>query len=305
MSSDTDSKQDLAFTPGGPRPRSKVHLLAAHQGPVDDLVIAPGGAKRRRNVHLIKPHQQVLFGAKSAIPLRRRDEPGPPDMANWITCAWFTNVTGRPIKSFVTTWTIPPDPATKGSQLLYLFNGLEPADGQIILQPVLQWGDSGPDEDNVNRTGQFWTVASWLVGGPDNSAHHTPHIRVNPGDVLVGRMSLVSQVSGAFTYTCEFQGLDTMLQTPPMSELVACCQTLEAYELQGQHTAPYDLDSGSEYPAAPSVAFKGINVVTDAAGSPGTWMGQDIVTTYSEHISMAKNSIDDGEVDIYFNNAVA
>jgi len=178
MSGDKDSKQDLAFTPGGPRPRSKVHLVAAHQGPADDLVIAPGGPKRRRDVHLIKPRQQALFGAKSAIPLRRRDEPGPPDMANWITCAWWTNTTGGPIESFVTTWTVPPDPATKGSQLLYLFNGLEPADGQMILQPVLQWGDSGFDEDNVNRTGQFWTVASWLVGWPRQfGSSHPPHPR--------------------------------------------------------------------------------------------------------------------------------
>ena len=94
----------------------------------------------------------------------------------------------------------------------------------------------------MNRTGQFWTVGSWLVGGPDNSAHHTPHVRVNPGDVLVGAMTLVSLISGAYAYTCEFQGLDTLLSTPPMSELVACCQTLEAYELQGTHNPPYDLD---------------------------------------------------------------
>jgi hypothetical protein len=225
-------------------------------------------------------------------------------MANWITCAWWTKPPGSPITSFVTTWTVPPEPAAKAHQLLYLFNGLEPADGQIILQPVLQWGDSGPDEDNVNRTGQFWTVASWLVGGPGNSAHHTPHIRVNPGDMLVGSMKLVSQLPGAFTYSCEFQGLNTLLLTPPMSELVACCQTLEAYELKGQHTPPYDLDSASEYPAAPAVTFKGIYIVTEAEGPAGMWTEDNIVIKYGEVTSIAKNSPTGGEIDIYFRNAV-
>jgi hypothetical protein len=300
MSADKGGNEAVAFTPGGPRPRSSVHLIPAQQEPASGLGIAPGGPKLRRDIHIVKPHQQVSFGAKAAIKLRQRSEPGPPDMANWITSAWWTKAAGGSIERFVTTWTVPPDPTMKTSQLLYLFNGLEPADGTMILQPVLQWGDSGLDEDNVNRTGAFWTVASWLVGGPDNSAHHTPHIRVNPGDVLVGRMSLVGEASGAFTYTCEFVGLDTVLQTPPMAELVACCQTLEAYELTGTHTPPYDLDSASEYPAAPSVTFGAIEITTDAGSSAGTWAPDDIVTKYGEH-----TSVGDGAVEIYFGGGVA
>ncbi len=134
---------------------------------------------------------------------------------------------------------------------------------------TVQWGDSGADEDNQNRTGAFWTVASWIVGGPDDSAMHTPHLRVSPGDVLVGVIKLSKQSSAGFVYSCEFQGMDgTTLLTSPIAELVYCVETLEAYELQGSHTPPYDLDSISEYPAAP-VSFGNIQVVTSAPGQQG------------------------------------
>ena len=187
------------------------------------------------------------------------------------------------------------------SQLLYLFSGMEPADGQTILQPVLQWGDYGPDEDGVHRTGQFWTVASWMVGGPTNSATHTTHIRVSSGDVLIGVITLMSQTRAGFVYSCEFEGLaGSKLQTPVMQELVWCAETLEAYELEGRHIVPYDLDSGSEYPAAEAIAFRNIKVVTGATGPSAGWQKQDVVSKYGEYTSIARDTTVDGEVNIHF-----
>jgi hypothetical protein len=237
--------------------------------------------------------------------LRQRDEPGPPDSANWITSAGWSNDTGNPITSFTTTWTVPPAPADAASQLIYLFNGIEPADGQTILQPVLQWGDSGADDDGQNRTGAFWTAASWLVGGVDNSATHTPHVRVNPGDVLIGAITLVSQSDAGFAYTCEFRGLaGTTLPTPPMGQLVWCVQTLEAYELQGNPTPPYELNAPSEYPASDAVTFGDIHIITNAPGPAGSWLKQDVVTNYGEHTEISANASSGGTVVIYFRQPI-
>ncbi len=286
--------KDTAFTPGGPRSREKVHMII----PKADRAMPPGGPRHRSRVRRIRPGDQAQLTAERGNRLRQRDLPGPPDQANWITYAGWMNMTGNPITKLTTAWTVPPTPATQASQLLYFFNGIEPADGQVIVQPVLQWGDSGADEDGQNRTGSFWTVASWIVGGPNDTATHTPHIRVNTGDVLVGVITLASQSAAGFTYTCEFQGLPgTSFTTPPISELVWCVETLEAYENQDGRVPPYDLDSEAEYPAG-QVAFRDIAVVTIGPGPGGSWQRQNIVTQYGENTALTVNSTTNGEVVI-------
>lgn len=289
-------KSDLKFTPGGRRSRGKVHMVEA----IRDMAVPPGGPRHPSWVRRVESGETARFSIEVGRRLRERDVPGPPDQANWITYAGWSNTIGIPITKFVTTWTVPPAPAVQASQLLYLFNGIEPANGQVIVQPVLQWGDSGADEDGQNRTGLFWTVASWIVGGPDDSATHTPHIAVNPGDKLVGVVTLANQSAAGFVYNCEFQGLaGTTLVTPPISELVWCVETLETYELQGNHNPPYDLDAAAKYPGA-SVTFEAIGIATNPPAPVGMWTADDIVSLYGEHTTITTNSTANGEVVISF-----
>ena len=91
----------------------------------------------------------------------------------------------------------------------------------------------------------------------------------------------------------------TTLVTQPMPELSWCCETLEAYELEGEHIAPYDLDSADEYPAG-LVAFTNIAVTTDGGDHGGSWLASDTVKNYGEHTLVAENNATAGEVDIYF-----
>jgi hypothetical protein len=305
---DDDAGGALVFTPGGRRPRRKVHLQApiAKGGSMDEFVITPGGRRHRRHVRRLRPGETATFGEATGFRLRQRDEPGPPDEANWITSAGWMNTTGNPITRFATTWTVPPAPTTSASQLIYLFNGIEPANGQVILQPVLQWGDSGPDKDGQNRTGAFWTAASWLVGGPDGSALHTPHVGVNPGDVLVGVITLTAQSAAGFEYTCEFEGLGgTAMPTQPIAELAWCVQTLEAYEGNRSPPPAYDLSNPAEYPAADSVSFGQIAIVTNATGPAGAWTVQNTVSGYGEQTQIVTNASTAGEVVIWFHQAPA
>jgi hypothetical protein len=228
--------------------------------------------------------------------------PGP--SANWITAGWWQNRTGQPITSFRATWQVPPVPATQGSQLIYLFNGMEPANFSTILQPVLQWGNSGSDEDGVQRTGPFWTVASWIVPAPDGQAHHTPHVRVNPGDTLVGVMTLLGQSGGLCSYECQFEGIaGTDFKTPFILPPAWCDVTLEAYENNTSMSPPYDLFSASEYPATGSSAFRALDIQTGGTAATGSWSPpQNLVFNYGEHTVIAVDSPTNGEVDIFYSS---
>jgi len=313
------------FTPGGRRARKNVHMVAsggtsssgaaalitspsARRKPnntkgipsLGEFVTPPGGRRHRSRVRRIRSGENFLFSQSLGSRLRAIDRPGPPDAANWITCAGWINDTGSAITQFSTTWTVPPPPTAAGTQLIYLFNGIEPADGKTIVQPVLQWGDSGADPDGQNRTGPFWTAASWLVGGADDSATHTPHVRVNPGDVLVGLIQLVGRTATGFSYTCEFQGLaGTTLPTPEIDELVWCVHTLEAYELQGNQNPPYDLGTIAEYPGTASIPFGSINIITNAPSPNGSWAAHNIAATLGETTTIDVDASTDGQVTVH------
>jgi hypothetical protein len=298
-------QDDFVFAPGGPRSRKSVHVA---QGPDasqsgSDFVIAPGGPRHRKSVRRVNSGQGFLFDATAARSrLRGSASPGPPDEANWITWGYWADAAQNAVTYLASTWIVPPEPTAKASQLIYLFNGLEPASGPpLILQPVLQWGDSGIGQDGQ---GPFWSIASWLVGGPDDSATHTPHIRVSPGDSLTGVMKLVSRSAAGCTYSCEFLNrAGTTLMTPPIPDLIWCYETLEAYELQGTHTPPYDLDDPTEWPPAPSVAFDAIDIMTNTASPNGNWGFTDLVTNYGEHTTIVRATSTNGETDLYFHGA--
>ena len=330
---------EIVVTPGGPRPKGRVHLVTpgsavslsqegraalpptdASQGSgersvsaMSSMILTPGGLRPRSRVHLIGPGQKVdvAGGQLGLVDLAARAEgeaptsgrPGPPSASNWIVYAGWFNTTGSPITSFRTAWRVPPLPAKQAAQLIYLFNGLEPADGPLILQPVLQWGDSGADEDGVQRTGPFWTVASWSVGV---DAHHTPHVRVNPGDLLVGVMRLVNQSAGKFSYACEFEGIaGTNHSLVNVSELVWCNETLEAYENGSSTAPPYDLNDSTEYPATGYTAFQHISIQTGSVNPSVTWSPFQLVSKYGEMAVPVSNSSTDGEVDLFYGHRSA
>lgn len=74
-----------------------------------------------------------------------------------ITPADFCMTGSSPISSFATTWKVPAAPTTNHQQTIFLFNSIEPASGNAILQPVLQYGPSAAGG------GSYWAVASWYV----------------------------------------------------------------------------------------------------------------------------------------------
>jgi hypothetical protein len=263
-----------------------------------NMVITPGGPRLRSRVRLIKPGDAIALSQRIQTMIRSDRRPGPPDAANWISAAWI-DLAGPSITSFSTTWKVPPAPRTKASQLLYLFSGMEPLDSSTIVQPVLQWGDSGPDLDGQNRTGAYWTIASWIVPAPDGITYHTPHERVSTGDTLTGVITMLDNNVEGYFYSCEFAGrLGTRFITPGLPALTSGVETLEAYELNGTADPPYDLDSPSEYPETDFTAFTSIAINRAPPGS--TWTKKDYVTAYGERTEIANNSTNDGDIQIHY-----
>jgi len=332
---DADEKAPVVITPGGPRSKDSVHMVspdsvvsfeeekpAETRQPVREsnssitgnLVLTPGGYRDRSQVRLVKPgHTVTVEKELRAVERVNRMErttpdvsvpPAPLDEANWISAVWWQNTTGEIITSFRTTWQVPPAPARQAQQLLYIFNGIQPEESasvQTILQPVLQWGGRGADEDGVTRVGNFWTVASWIVPDAQGIVHHTPHVRVNPGDILVGNMTLTAQSGGVFTYTCEFEGIPaTRFSVDNMPELTWCIEVLEVYELDSTVAPPYDLHTASEYPDTERIAFREVNIRTGNGNPSGNWLIEDYITTFGEHSVLVPDSPVNGEIDIYF-----
>jgi hypothetical protein len=101
-----------------------------------------------------------------------------PGINGWL--AWFAADVSNP--TWVSSsWVVPAAPYRQGGQTIYFFNGLEPGDGSQIVQPVLQWNQSGSDHS--------WAVSAWNVS--NSNAYNSTPVRVNPGDKIDGyRVSL-------------------------------------------------------------------------------------------------------------------
>ena len=263
---------NLVLTPGGYRHPSLVHHVDAGHA----VQFTEGRAQLRNlatdalielSQHMIQPGEVPGFGN------------------GWIADAFWLNSTGNPVTSFKTTWQVPPPPATNSGQTIFLFNGIDPVNpSQAILQPVLQWGPSHAGG------GAFWSVASWYVLGNGQAFFTTP-VPVNPGDVLVGLMTLTGQSNGLFSYRVEFQGIPgTQLPVQNIAELVWCNETLEAY----------NINACSDYPNTDLTAMQSIQLQTGDTTPNVNWTPQDNVTDCGQHAVVAINSANGGEVDLYY-----
>lgn len=283
---------EFVITPsGGLQPKSRVHLIE----PDHALDWSEG---RLRKLH---PSRTVVadFGP---IALRPGDRPFMPRAVHYVTGDWiayatWSNDTGVALASFETTWIVPPPPATQSGQVIFLYNGIQ--NSTSIFQPVLQWGSNGA------FGGNYWVVACWCVtnmaDGQLNMFHSTM-ARVNPGDVLIGVMTLFRRRHGnvpgidRFSYNIEFRGIHHVgIKEFNCEECTLCCETLEAFRIM----------ACTDYPDTDRTAFTGINIQTCDGTSPLTnpttiWTPVNQVTDCGQHVVVVSNSSTAGEVDIYY-----
>src|SRR5206468_7546853 len=132
-SSKQSNESELILTPGGWRPRSKVHLLkpgehVSGKGGKLRVIDTQTGKVVKEVGRLLKKKLIKNPGRRGSLKSKAPGAPGPLPApgTGWIVNSGWTNTSGNPISYFSTRWVVPPPPATDNGQLIYLFNGIEP-----------------------------------------------------------------------------------------------------------------------------------------------------------------------------------
>ncbi|KAJ7679297.1 hypothetical protein DFH06DRAFT_1415368 [Mycena polygramma] len=202
---------NTVLTPGGLSDRTKITAVPPggrieHVGKKIHVIAANGTV-----LHVATPTPRTTSAATNAAALRQ----------GWVTYASWSN-TGAPIGSFKSSWNVPKVPAGQHGELLYLFNSIEPAAGDAIMQPVLQYGISPAGG------GQYWSVASWYIY--QDQVFHSALVPVNVGQLLTGEIHLVGTSKEGYAYNSRFTNIQaTSFTIGGVEQLVWATVTLEAY----------------------------------------------------------------------------
>jgi hypothetical protein len=202
----------------------------------------------------------------------------------WITFASWYNQYTTPIAYFHTYWSVPPEPATYNGQTLFQFNSIEPASGDAILQPVLQYGVSAAGG------GQYWAIASWYVTG--NQGYVSSLNYVTPGTFLDGEIGLLARRKNHFSYTCEFYNYSTTILTVRrIPQLVWATETLEVY----------GVNECTDFPKTAYSQMGSIYMVLNNGYIPTVgWTVTDAATSCGVQTTIVVNGANNGAVNIYY-----
>jgi Hemopexin len=290
--------EEMVLTPGGLRPKSKVHFLEEGQrisgkgGRMRIIETATGREIKDLGPTSTKKRPEHLARVK---PPDRKTVPALTDIG-WIENSQWQNTSGQPIVYFSTKWVVPPVPASDDGQIIFLFNGLEPANGSYILQPVLQWGAA-------NGTGKYWSISNWYANGESGHSITKLPIQVNPGDVLQGVMTLTGKSGSEFSYHSSFVGYPGVdIDSGEVDELTWAYVTLEAYG-SADETKP--VPQCSDYPNIPLTAFYDIEIKTGASLAMGndatvSWGTVTNHTDCGQRVAIVSNASPEGSVYLYY-----
>jgi hypothetical protein len=274
----------LVLTPGGWRPKSKVHFVEPGHH-------ISGKDGRLQKIHTASGKMIADYGAVSNRKWSKAPGGAPFPDDGWIVDCGWSNTGSDAISYMSTDWVVPPPPGTDSGQIIYLFNGLEqsgsggtPA-GPYILQPVLQWGSTPAGGGN------YWSITNWYVGGPDETALFGTLINVNPGDSLRGVMTLTGQSASGYNYTSAFAGQSAAdLTVTDIDELAWACETLECYGI----TQP------SDYPDTLMTAMTNIEVKVGTAEANLDWTVLNSVTDNGQQCVVISNASPGGDVYLFY-----
>jgi hypothetical protein len=169
-------------------------------------------------------------------------DPGPTGNG-WVEASqWLVSLkSGDNLDVIEGFWIVPSPPKTNGATI-FLFNGVEPANGSNIMQPVLQYGGSKAGGGN------YWAIASWLVG---NNAYFSPLESVNPGDLLFGFTEQTGNSGGKLHYLVKASDI----ATGAYSSLGVSSTGIQWNWAFAGVLEAYNVTSCSEYPTSGSTQF--------------------------------------------------
>jgi hypothetical protein len=105
------------------------------------------------------------------------------------------------VTSMVQDQSVPNDPAKDGA-LIFLWGGLEDANGDTLLQDVLTWGANG----NIVTNPNIWYVTNWYLWG--NNSVISASIHVQPGNTIQAALT-ASNCNGSGDCTWLMKSTDT------------------------------------------------------------------------------------------------
>jgi hypothetical protein len=227
-----------------------------HQSCVHEL---PDGAEVDASGHVVEVDGTTLDLPACSHPramLRTTAGAGSSTTNGWVEYAGASSK--LPVTKMTARFGVPSAPPRAASQLVYFFPGMEPADGTIILQPVLQWGASPAGGGNR------WGIASWSCGP---RCVHSKLVAVSAGDALSGsitgsKCSATGQCAWTIVTTDTTTGRSTSISTHGDTGSYTWLQSgvLEAYNVTGcteypataetfSHVAFYDVTGALLAPA--------------------------------------------------------
>jgi hypothetical protein len=185
---------DWVATPYGLSYKTCVYHAADHAVVGTTEIVAPSGAVQRIT-QCTHPTLQYPGSAEPRTLGHRAIEP-----AEGTPCGfgsggdyWAASCNGSApdwITSFDQDYAVPSDPAKDGA-LIFLWGGIEDADGDTLLQDVLTWGANGSIVTNPN----IWYVTPWYLWPGGNSVVGKS-IHVNPTDTIVADLTASKCSSG-------------------------------------------------------------------------------------------------------------
>jgi hypothetical protein len=168
----------------------------------------------------------------------------------WVEYTSYTST--APATKMRAAFDVPTAPTSRKDQIVYFFPGMEPADGTIILQPVLGWSqdlDGGADQ---------WTVASWSCGP---SCVHSAPLAVAAGDALEGTIAGTKCTTSA---ACNW-AITTSDTTSGKSTTLHTHKDKHTYVwLFGGVLEAYQVKACAEYPASGTETFSAVDFYDQA-----------------------------------------
>ncbi|KAH9479927.1 hypothetical protein JR316_0008523 [Psilocybe cubensis] len=255
LSSSTDA-EEMVMTPGGLVPKSSVHRV-------------PEGARVHHTaaeVHLIAADGTIIHSApvSKTISTKSKISGTPTSFAprelssGYVAYSYWKNNATSDIGSFSTTWSVPPTPAKKDGQILYIFNALIPSSFDGIFQPVLQFGSTPAGGGN------YWAVASWYLIG--SNTYYTVPAQVKAGQSLTGVMSLKSTTVSGNTTTFHWNSVFTSVPSTSLS-----ISTTEVFNYAYEALEIYTASGASDLPTGKTM-MTNINIATqDGLHPPLNW----------------------------------
>jgi hypothetical protein len=283
---------EYVVTPGGYRPPEMVHKIGGDlklriltgrlQGfDASDTAVADYGSVPRDGGnpaltpgYALPPGEETPEGSELAPSMGR----------GWIAFAHWTNEGSEHISSFRSTWRVPPEPASRNGQTIFLFSAMQDPIPMTLL-PALQWGPSAAGG------GEYWSVASWYIGGTTGAVFHGELVPVSVEDELTGVIRLAGRQRAHCDYRSGFEEFpEADLPVFHARDLSRC----------GVVMAAYGIKQCSDYPDANALGFRNIEVMTGFRRPALAWNPVNTITDCGQHVFVLSDANPGGQVDVHF-----